>query len=156
MVQSGGNSEGRIAMVNEFASVSNGASAELEKLRRERNLRLVQGEEEGEGIDFLPPGVYGFSYAPHTEGMPLFSKQPYQCFEVHKLHDESIHYVGYMTEEDLQAFLHADDAVDVSLYPAPHERAQKLVSVPKSRVLKGRPVSRENGNFLPLTLSAKR
>ncbi|MBL8229950.1 MAG: hypothetical protein JNL98_15790 [Bryobacterales bacterium] len=130
-------------------------AAAVETLRTERKLRLIQGDEEGEAIDFLPGGVYGFSYSPHTEGTPLFSRRPLQSFEVHKLADESVHYVGYMTEEDAKALAAAEDAVDVSLYPATYEKAQSVVSVAKSRILKGRPVSRENGNYLPLTVSSK-
>jgi hypothetical protein len=131
-------------------------TADVQKLRSERKLRLIEGAEEGEGIDFLPGGVYGFSYAPHTEGTPLFARQPIQCFEIHKLADESVHYVGFMSEEDARALGNATDAMDLTLYPEPYEKAQTLVSVAKSRILRAKPVSREHGNYLPLTVSATR
>lgn len=143
-------------MATESTSMSAANAAAVEALRKERKLRLIQGAEEGEAIDFLPGGVYGFSYSPHTDGTPLFARQPLQSFEIHILADESVHYLGYMTDEDAKALAAAEDAVDVSLYPAPYEKAQSLVSVAKSRVLKGRPVSRESGNYLPLTVSSKR
>jgi hypothetical protein len=131
-------------------------AADVQKLRSERKLRLVDGAEEGEGIDFLPGGVYGFSYSPHTEGTPLFSRQPVQCFEIHKLPDGSVHYIGFMSEEEARALQEASDAVDLSLYPSPYEKAQTLVSVPKNRILRAKPVSREHGNYLPVTVSASR
>lgn len=125
------------------------------KLRADRKLRPIQGTEEGEAIDFLPGGVFGFSYSPHTEGTPLFTYQPLMCFEVHKLADESIHYIGYMSEEDAKACAEAADAVDLTLYPAPYDKAQTLVSVEKARILRAKPVSRDNGNYLPITLASK-
>lgn len=132
---------------NEMAA----SSGERDKLRAERKLRLVQDNEAGEPIEFAPSSVYGFTYSPGTDGLPVFARQTFQIFEVHKLADGSVHYVGYMTEEDATALNSATDAVDLKLYPEPYEKAQRFVSVPKDCILRSRFVSRDNGNWYPFT-----
>lgn len=127
-----------------------------EQLRKERQLTLVQGPNEGDAIDFLPPGTYGFTYSPATDGVPLFSMNTFQIYEVHKLKDGTVHYLGFLTPEEAKAADTATDAIDVTLYPEPHEKSTQFVSVPRHRVLKSRPPSRDQGNFIPLTLSSKR
>lgn len=127
------------------------SSGEREKLRAERKLRLVSDSEAGEAIEFAPEAVYGFTYSPGTDGVPIFPKQTFQIFEVHKLGDGSVHYVGYMTEEDATALNSATDSVDLKLYPEPYEKAQRFVSVPKECIIRSRPVSREHGNWYPFT-----
>ncbi|MBI3684738.1 MAG: hypothetical protein HY235_30580 [Acidobacteria bacterium] len=123
-----------------------------EQLRAERKLRLVNPREEGSGVDFVPGGVYGFTYSPHTEGAPLFAAQGFQIFEIHKLADETVHLIGHMTEEDRAALESAASPVELKLYPEPFGMAQRLVSVPRPRVAQMRPVSREQGNWLPITV----
>ncbi len=127
------------------------SSGEREKLRAERKLRLIQNEEAGEAIEFAPTAVYGFTYSPGTDGVPIFPNHTFQIFEVHKLGDGSVHYVGYMTEEDANALNSATDTVDLKLYPEPFDKAQRFVSVPKDTIIRSRPVSREHGNWFPFT-----
>ncbi|MBL8178934.1 MAG: hypothetical protein JNK48_29945 [Bryobacterales bacterium] len=127
------------------------SSGEREKLRSERKLRLIDDKEVGEPAEFASPGVFGFTYSPGTDGVPIFAKHTFQIFEVHKLGDGSVHYVGYMTEEDANALNSATDAVDLKLYPEPFDKAQRFVSVPKEAIIRSRPVSRESGNWYPFT-----
>lgn len=127
------------------------ANAARERLREERKLRLVEPSEEGDAIDRLPAGVYGFTYAPQTEGLPLFSKHTYQVFEVHKLSGGAVHLLGFVTGEDAQ-LLAGESECSVRLYPSPHEQATHLVSVPRGRVIHAKNTSRDKGNFLPLDL----
>lgn len=123
------------------------SSGEREKLRAERKLRMVSDSEAGEAVEFLPAGVFGFTYSPGTDGVPLFTKHTFQIFEVHKLGDGSVHYLGYMTEEDANSLNSATEATELKLYPEPFEKAQRFVSVPKECMLRSRPVSREHGNW---------
>lgn len=132
------------------------AGADIEALRLTRKLAIIQGANEGEAIEFVKPGTYGFTYSPVTDGVPLFSRQSFQIFEVHKLLDGAVHYIGYLTPEEALALDKATDAIDVTLYPEAHEKSTQMVSVPKDRVLKSRTASRDQGNFIPLTLSPKR
>lgn len=127
------------------------SSGEREKLRAERKLRLIQTQEAGEAIEFAPSSIYGFTYSPGTDGVPIFPNETFQAFEVHKLADGSVHYIGYMTEEDATALNSATSPVELKLYPEPYEKAQRFVSVPKENILRVRPVSREKGNWLPFT-----
>src|SRR5690348_7930864 len=61
-------------------------NAELDRLRAEHQVRLIDPNDEGMSFEKLPVGVYGFSYAPQQES-PLFGNKMYQNFEVHKLPD---------------------------------------------------------------------
>ncbi len=129
-------------------------SQDREQLRATRNLRMVTDEESGSAVDLLPGGVFGFTYSPSTEGVPLFNKQTFQIFEVHKLADETAHFVGYMTAAEAKALETGGgaDSVDLKLYPEPYEQATQFVSVPRERILKVKPVSREHGNYFPVTV----
>ena len=129
-------------------------SQDREQLRAKRNLRMVTDDESGNALDVLPAGIYGFTYSPSTEGVPLFHKQNFQIFEVHKLADETSHFVGYMTAAEAKALETGGgaDSVDLKLYPEPFEQATQFVDVPRERILKTKPVSRENGNYFPITV----
>jgi hypothetical protein len=131
------------------------ASGEREKLRAERKLRLIDDKEQGESLDRVPPGVYGFTSSPGTEGSPLFGKQTYQSFEIHKLGEDNVHLIGYMTAEEAKQFESSADMLELKLYPEPYEDATHFVSVPGARILKAKPVSREHGNFLPFLLAPR-
>ena len=62
----------------EKAELSNVATtAGVETLRNERKLRLVTKDEEGFNVYLLPNGVYGFTFAPGLQEVPL-ADQPRQ------------------------------------------------------------------------------
>jgi len=121
---------------------------EIEKLRAERKLKLISDPDAGSAAEFAPAGVYGFTYSPAAEGLPIFNKQHFQIFEVHKLTDESVHLIGFMTDEHAEAFRAAKTATELKLYPQPYEGAKRLVSVPRDRIMKAKPPSREHGNWM--------
>jgi hypothetical protein len=130
-------------------------SVDREALRAQRKLRLVNGMETGSAAEDCPGGVYGFTCSPNTEGAPVFPTHPFQSFEVHKLSDRSVHLVGFMSEEDARALDSASEPVEVKLYPEPFGEAQKMVSVPRERIYRPRPSSREQGNWMPFVLAPK-
>jgi hypothetical protein len=134
---------------------STATSGENEKLRAERKLRALTKQEAGTGVEFLPTGIFGFTYSPHTEGTPVFHLQTFQIFEVHKLGDGSVEYLGYMTEEHANALNAATRSVELNLYPSPYENAQRFVCVPDKRILRSKPASRENGNFMQFISTPK-
>jgi hypothetical protein len=123
-------------------------TTDRDKLRGERKLSLVGDADQGCHIDFLPSGTYGFTYSPSTEGVPVFAKSTFQAFEVHKLFNGAVHITGYMNAADAKAFESAKDTTELKLYPEPYQDANVFVSVPASRILKGKPTARENGNFM--------
>ena len=125
-----------------------------EQLRSERNLRPVRKDEEGFGVDKLPAGVYGFTYAPATE-TPLFERHSYHSFEVHKVSDGSAYIVAFVTAEDEERIRARNNEIEVTIYPDPFESATIMVCIPFERVLSNlyKPVRRD-GNAVPLTLAA--
>jgi hypothetical protein len=134
---------------------SNPSSAvigERETLRAQRKLRLLTEDEAGNGIEFVPAGIFGFTASPGTEGVPVFTARTFQAFEIHKLGDDSVHYVGYMPEEDANALDGAAEPLQLKLYPEPYEKAQRFVSVPAGRIIHTHPASREHGNWFAFTI----
>ena len=60
-------------------------TAEQAGLREAHRVRLVTSEEEGSGLNRLPPGVYGFTYSPGIDEAPIFAKRSFRSYEAHKL-----------------------------------------------------------------------
>jgi hypothetical protein len=122
-------------------------------LRSEHKLRAVRSDEEGLGLEKLPGGVYGFTYAPATE-TPLFARRSYHSFEVHKAVDGSAYLLAYTSGADAE-HLKASEEIDVTVYPDPFENADTMVRVPFGRILSNhhKPV-RYDGNALHLKLAA--
>ena len=121
-------------------------------LRDSHRLRPLENPEEGQAADRLPPGVYGFTYAPQEAAIPLFAKQAWHNFEVHKLADASLHLVGYVSAKDA-GLIRSGEHVEVTLFPDPWEDSNELIPVALSRVVPSkRGPSREGGNGLKLEL----
>lgn len=129
------------------------AHNEREQLRAGRKLHLISDPDAGSSIEIAPRAVYGFTYSPQTEGSPMFSKQTYQVFEIHKLGSGDVHLIGYMTPAHAEALASGKEPAEVRLYPEPHEDATQLVDVPRDRILRPKPTSREHGNYFPFTLA---
>jgi hypothetical protein len=113
---------------------------ELDRLRAEHQVTLIDESDEGTSFERLPVGVYGFSYAPQQES-PLFGKLP----------DGRMHMIGYVKEADFQT-IEAGRAGMIHLYPDPYEQATRLVSVAMSRVVRAKGPTRDHGNAMPLDL----
>lgn len=125
-----------------------------EQFRTEHNVRLIRPEEEGDGFNRLPPGVYGFTYAPATE-TPVFERRSYHSFEVHKLADGAGRLIGCCSSEDAEKLRDARaSSFEMILFPESWEQATTLVSIPLDWVAASlyKPVRRD-GNGVPLHLS---
>jgi hypothetical protein len=83
------------------------STLEQEQLRTKHQVRVVTDLEEGTGVSALPPGVYGFTYAPALASAPLFVSRRFRSYEIHKLADGE---------------------------PEPEEGAECLVLVPYERI----------------------
>jgi len=131
-------------------------SAQLtpESLRARHQLRSLEEAEEGSNIERLPAGVYGFSYAPGQEEVPIFAKPSYHNFEIHKLIDGSVHILGFVTPEVEQALQAGQPGTALELFPAPWETAQVLVTFPVTRIVANRKLlRREDGNPFHFSLA---
>ena len=117
-----------------------------EDLRRDHRVRLVTTEEEGCALNRLPPGTYGWTYAPASES-PLFSKQGFQSFEVHKAQDGTGYLVAYATDSDANALAGKERPIELKVYPETFEGATRLVCLRADGLRKRtHQPSREEGN----------
>lgn len=129
------------------------SDVQRDALRARNNVRVVEDKEEGFGVDHLPNGVYGFSFAPQ-QSAPLYKNKMFRNFEVHKLADGAIHIIGFVTEKEYTHLALSNDSTGLKLYPDPYEESVKAVSVPLYRVTGITGPSRDNGNFLKLEISS--
>ena len=137
---------------NAADSPASDIDARIARLRAVHRVTLISQSQEGNSVEQLAGGVYGFTYAPQ-EAAPLFGKKMYHNFEIHKLQDGSVHLVGFVTEAEAGQ-LETGSAVAVNLYPDPYQQAVNAVSVPVARVTKTHGPARDLGNALRLQLAA--
>ena len=128
-----------------------GLRDELEDLRALHQVSLVDEKDEGSDVAHLPGGVYGFTYSP-LQDTPMFRKKAKQSFEVHKLADDGVHLIGFLTESQAARVAIMSEELEVRLYPEPREEAFCAASIPVSRILSSRGPSRSDGNALWLVL----
>jgi hypothetical protein len=127
---------------------------EVDVLRALHQVQLIDESQEGTSVTQLPGGVYGFTYSP-LNSAPLFRDKKAQSFEIHKLPDDRVHLVGFVTTEAAQASV-TDEQVDLRVYPDPWEDAFTIFSIPASRILRSRGPSRSDGNPVMLDIIADR
>ena len=125
-----------------------------EDLRNVHQVRIITDSEEGVATKHLSNGVYGFTYAPAQDGVPLFQKPATQSYEIHKLRDGSEHMLCYVSDADQAKLDSATDAVEVTLYPEEYKGAVNLLSVAVSRVASHKfATSRIDGHYLKILLT---
>jgi hypothetical protein len=98
-------------------------------------VRLIEEAEEGTGVDRASVGVYGFTHAPAETNSPLFRKQAYQSYEVHKLADGTSVLVGFAPLEAAVKVEAGEEIVQFRLLADSRDEALTLVSVPLARLL---------------------
>ena len=138
--------------MNAAAAITLSHGKAREQLRSEHQVRLVSAGEEGTAFARLPNGVYGFTYAPATE-TPVFSRQSYHSFEVHKQPDGAGFLLVHVSPGDLNK-LKSSGTVQVRALPDPWQEATELIAVPMETIVSRlfKPV-REDGNAIPLQVS---
>jgi hypothetical protein len=125
---------------------------EIEELRTKHQVRTIQQEDEGLGVDRQPNGVYGFTYSPAEENFPLFSKQDLNSYEAHKLPDGSVLLVGFVTGETANKIEAGRETMTAYLFPVPKEEAAVMVSIPMARVISHTQHSQRQGTGLELQI----
>ncbi|MGE0592870.1 MAG: hypothetical protein AB7G23_08295 [Vicinamibacterales bacterium] len=128
-------------------------TAEQGQLREAHRVRLVTAAEEGTGIDRLPTGVYGFTYAPATPNAPLFSDRRFRCFEMHKLSDGDVLIIGFVTRDAALQLSTASDTAKLRLMPDPDASNDTLVVVSHSRLKVHQQFSAPNEQGLEITVA---
>ena len=128
-----------------------GLRDEVEDLRALHQVSLVDEKQEGSDVARVPGGVFGFTYSP-LQATPMFRRKATQSFEVHKLADDSVHLIGFVTEAEASRVSVSSEDLEVRLYPEPREEAFRAASIPVALIRSSRGPSRSDGNALWLVL----
>ncbi len=123
-----------------------------EQLRTQAAVNLVKSENEGFVLEKQPAGTYGFTGAP-LEACPVFSKQSYQSWEVHRRGDGTRALICCVTSDHATLIASGQEPIQVTVYPEPHDTATVMITLDMARVIKRSPPSRSDGNFIPVTLA---
>ena len=132
------------------------ATVAQETLRQTDDVRIVTAEEEGAGVNALPPGIYGFTYSPALPNAPLFATRRYRSYETHKLASGEVFVIGFATAEVAQQLASAPGEVTVLIQPEPDDQAQTLVRIPYSRIRNHRQYAAPNQHGFTVTVTPAR
>ena len=126
----------------------------IQHIRTLHHVRELTPEEEGSSIARLPKGVYGFTYSPGQDEIPVFAHKSYHSFEVHKLEDGSEHIVGYVKPSEAAALETGQQNIEIILYPDAWKDSNQLVTVDLGRAIRARRnPGREEGNPYRLVMA---
>jgi hypothetical protein len=128
------------------------STADQEALRVAHQVRLVADAEEGTGVNALPGGVYGFTYAPGLPNAPLFAVRRYRSFETHKLPGGEVFIIGFASVETARALATATGDVTIQVHAQPEGESETLVTIPYSRIQRHRQYAAPNQQGFTVTL----
>lgn len=120
------------------------ATAGQETLRTVHGVRLVTNAEEGSGVNALPGGVYGYTYAPGLPNAPLFATRRYRSYEIHKLASGDVFIVAFATRDAAARLSSTTTDATIQVQPEPDGEAATLVTVPYSRIRQHRQYAAPN------------
>jgi hypothetical protein len=127
-------------------------TSDQEALRTAHQVRIVHEPEEGTGVNALPAGVFGFTYAPGLPNAPLFAARRYRSFEIHKLPSGEVFIVGFVTRDAAAQMTSSNADVLIQVQPEPEADASVLVTVPYSRIRHHRQYAAPNQHGFAVTL----
>jgi hypothetical protein len=128
------------------------ATAAQESRRRVHEVRLVTDAEEGQGVNSLPGGVYGFTYSPALDNAPLFTTRHYRSYETHKLANGEVLVIGFASAGVAGQLARAGDEITLVIQPEPDEQATELVTIPYSRIRHHRQYAAPNQHGFTVTV----
>ena len=128
------------------------ATAAQESLRQVHQVRLVSVAEEGQGVNTLPGGIYGFTFSPALYNAPLFATRLYRSYETHKLANGEVLVVGFAPAEAAQQLATARAEITLVIQPEPDEHASELVTIAYSRMRQHRQYAAPNQHGFTVTL----
>ena len=131
------------------------ATLDQETLRATHGVRVVSEAEEGDGVNMLPGGVYGFTYSPALPNAPLFAERRYRSYETHKVADGEIYVIGFA---DAQTAAQVDSAGEhtIQIQPEPEANANVLVQIPYARIQNHRHYAAPNQRGFTVTLESSK
>src|SRR5687767_1031117 len=86
-----------------------------EARRVAHQVRLVSDAEEGNGVNALPGGVYGFTYSPGLQSAPLFAVRRYRSYETHKLPSGEVFVIGFAKADAARELSTATSAMTLQI-----------------------------------------
>ena len=129
------------------------ASADEEALRIAHQVRLVSDAEEGDGVNALPGGVYGFTYSPGLPNAPLFAVRRYRSYETHKLPSGDVFVIGFAKAEVARELSTASAEMTLQIHPQPEAEYDTLVTIPYSRIRRHRQYAAPNQDGFTVTVT---
>jgi hypothetical protein len=128
------------------------STSEQEALRLTHQVRLVTADEEGNGVDTLPGGVYGFTYAPGLPGAPLFAQPRFRTYETHKLPSGAIYIIGFTTVADARAMSTSVEDYTLQIHPQPEGDYDTIVTIPYASMRRHRQYAAPNQDGFTVTV----
>jgi hypothetical protein len=130
----------------------NAATPDQELLREAHQVRVVSDEEEGNGVNALPGGVYGFTYSPGLQSAPLFAIRRYRSYETHKLPSGDVFIVGFAKSDVARELSTASQEMTLQIHPQPEGEYQTLMTIPYSRIRHHRQYAAPNQDGFTVTV----
>ena len=130
----------------------NSATPDQELLREAHQVRIVSEEDEGNGVNALPGGVYGFTYSPGLTNAPLFAIRRYRSYETHKLPSGDVFIVGFAKADVARELSIATQEMTLQIHPQPESEYQTLVTIPYSRIRHHRQYAAPNQDGFTVTV----
>jgi hypothetical protein len=128
------------------------ATADQEALRVAHQVRSVSPAEEGNGVNALPGGVYGFTYSPGLPNAPLFAIRRYRTYEIHKLPDGDVFIVGFARPDVARELSTASQEMALRIHPQAEQGFETLVTIPYSRIRRHRQYAAPNEDGFAVTV----
>ena len=130
----------------------NTATPDQELLRLAHQVRLVADNEEGNGVNVLPGGVFGFTYSPGLPNAPLFAVRRYRSYETHKLPSGDVFVIGFARADVERELSTASQEMTLQLHPQPEGDYQTLLTIPYSRIRHHRQYAAPNQDGFTVTV----
>ena len=132
--------------------VYNPATADQESLRGAHQVRIVTDAEEGNGVNNLPGGVYGFTYSPGLPNAPLFAARRYRSYETHKLPSGDVFVIGFAKADSARELSTATEEMTLQIHPQPEGDYGTLVTIPYSGIRHHRQYAAPNQDGFTVTV----
>ena len=130
----------------------NSATPDQELLRDAHQVRVVSESEEGNGVNALPGGVFGFTYSPGLPNSPLFAIRRYRTYETHKLPSGDVFLIGFARPDVARELSTSTQDMTLQIHPMPEADYTTLVTIPYSRVRHHRQYAAPNQDGFTVTV----
>jgi hypothetical protein len=125
---------------------------EQEALRQRHQVRLVEASEEGNGVNALPNGLFGFTYSPALPNAPLFATRRYRSYETHKTPSGEVFVIGFATAEDAARLQSSSEDVTIQIQPQQEDGHAVLVEISYARIRHHRQYAAPNQQGFTVTV----